>query len=243
MQARQRLSQIPTTGVGRDPLQAANELSWRSPTRVRADEILRNGLEGDTRIIESGSVAVELSLTNGLVMPLARLAAGDVLPNLADISNPAFSINYRAEQLTHIGWLPRNADDESEQLIEQTRKALFAASLRLVIILACLPATYRLYIELLRGAMGSAGGAFRLPSHAGLAARTCTTRETISRELSLLRRDGVLSKGKSVHLLKPDELLRRLAKAFHMDSLQDIVDYVISPRGEAEGDKYIIYFI
>lgn len=235
---RQSSSQMLEAGLGWAALQTAHELSWRSPTRARVDEIVRDGSDGETRIIRSGLLVVELSLANGLVMPLARLAAGDVLPNLANIINPAFSINYRAEQLTHIGWLPRDADQESHQKSELTRNALLAASLRLVVILVCLPATYRLYVELLRSAMASAGEAFRLLSHAGLAARTCTTRETISRELSLLRRDGVLSEGKDVHLLKPDDLLCRLANMFHIDSLEDVIDYIIAPENKF-GDRKI----
>nr|WP_244647021.1 helix-turn-helix domain-containing protein [Sphingomonas sp. CFBP 8760] len=78
--------------------------------------------------------------------------------------------------------------------------------------LGCLPASHRLYVELLRQ------GTAQLPSHGEIAARTSTSRETISREMSLLRREGVISSGRSGYVLAPSELIRRIARALGVSS-------------------------
>ncbi len=218
---------VNVTFTGALPLSSgapAATIAYLPPlTRIRAGGLLSCFDQGEAAVIQSGVLVAELRMATGSVLPLGRFASDDVIPALDALSTPAFSLCYRAEQLTHIAWLPRRfAAQGGREQAARTRDALLSAAMRQITCLACLPATYRLYVELLRCASVSGNAAFDLPTHSDLAARTCTTRETISREVSLLRRHGILSRGKLVRILNPGDLLRRIAQALQLENEVDV---------------------
>ena len=195
----------------------------RPRTRVRHGDVFQYPGHGDVAMIESGCLIVELMMSCGSILPLTRFSDGDVVPTLDRLSTPAFSLSYRAEHLTQITWL--RGDLVGTDLRERGARAyetLLFASMRQITSLACLPAAYRLYVEILRGAPRTNNAEFELPSHTELASRICSTRETVSREISILRREGVLSRGKRVVLLAPGDLTKRIARALNLESDADV---------------------
>ncbi|MBM6575967.1 Crp/Fnr family transcriptional regulator [Microvirga sp. SRT01] len=195
----------------------------RPATRVRPGDAFHCPDNGDVAIVQSGALVVELMMTGGSVLPLVRYRAGDIAPVLSRLSTPAFSLGYRALELTQMSWLPSHRiDDAVRGGIARARDDLLNASMRQITYLACLPASYRLYIELLRCAQSAGDGPFAMPTHGELSARVCTTRETISRELSILRREGVLSPGKVARLLAPADLMKRIARVLNLERESDV---------------------
>jgi hypothetical protein len=59
-------------------------------------------------------------------------------------------------------------------------------------------------------------------AHGELAARASTTRQTVSREISVLRRDGVLSLGKAILILDPHAMLRRIGHALNLEHVAGV---------------------
>jgi CRP-like cAMP-binding protein len=185
---------------------AARSDRFRPFTHLRASESFACSDRGNVALVEDGALAIELETVHGAVLHLMRLTAGEVALPLDPLATPAAVPSYRAVSPTRIAWVRRDAPGMAER-IERVREMLLAAAMRQLTQLGCLPASHRLYVELLRH------GDVALPSHGELATRACTTRETISREISLLRRDGVVSKGRSGIVLAPSELIRRIARA------------------------------
>ena len=202
---------------------SANVEALRPVTRIRAGEMFQCFDHSGTAVLQSGVLIAELVMTTGGTLSLGRFTSGDIIPPLEALSAPAFSLCYRAEHLTQIAWLRSDiAGPGVREQATRARDALLFASMRQITYLACLPAAYRLHIELLRCASLSSDATFELPTHGELASRACTTRETISREVSLLRRHGVLSSGKTVRILKADDLLRRIAQAFQLENEAEV---------------------
>ncbi len=229
--ARQQIEPIAEPWPVAEPWPAAppegtaitSQAAVRRSSRVRAGDSFDCFDRGAAAMVESGALIAELTMTNGATLPLVRFSAGDVVPALDTLSAPAFSLSYRAEQPTQIAWLD---DDHRAGWVREratrAREAMLFSSMRQLTCLACLPATYRVYVELLRAARLARGRAFALPTHGELAARASTTRETVSRELSALRQDGVLSKGKVVTIVAPDALLRRIGRALNLEDAGDV---------------------
>jgi CRP-like cAMP-binding protein len=199
----------------------------RPITRVQPGDVFHCPDNGDVAVVQSGALVVELTMTGGAVLPLVRYAAGDLVPMLDRLSTPALSLGYRALGLAQINWVPHDQIDEAmRKRIIEARDGLLCASMRQITCLACLPAAYRLYVELLRCSQMAGHHDFVLPTHSELAARVCATRETISREMSILRREGVLSRGKAARLLAPADLLKRIARALNLDREADVWESV-----------------
>ncbi len=204
----------------------------RPRTRVRPGDVFQYPSHGDVAVIESGCLIVELMMSCGSILPLTRFSDGAVVPTLDSLSTPAFSLSYRAAHLTQIAWLRGDVvGTDLQDRGARTYETLLFASMRQITSLACLPAAYRLYVEILRAAPRTNNAEFELPSHTELASRICSTRETVSREISILRREGVLSQGKRVILLAPGDLTKRIARALNLESDTDVLESIgaVSP--------------
>ena len=199
----------------------------RATVLLHAGELFACPSGPDVAIVESGALVLDLVMANGVAVPLRRFEPGCAVVDLAGVSTPALQPRYRAVGSTRLGWLrARTGGDrsvETELMVSEARAALLESCMRLVHQLACLQAPHRLYAELLRLADTDGKGArLALPGHADLAAQLCTSRETVSRELSFLRRTGVLSDGKTPRLLDPDFLLNSLARALGLASVGQV---------------------
>lgn len=241
MRAKAKVRAAPVAGH-LDPLSSpapsvSTKVEYLRPlTRIRPGERFPSFDHGEAAMVRSGALIAELITTTGSSLPLARFVEGDVAPSLARLSTPAFSLRYRSEEVTQIAWL-RSGDvaPAAREQEARARDALLFASMQQITILTCLPASYRLYVELLRCASLSGNSCFDLPTHTELAARTCTTRETISREISLLRRHGILSQGKSAQLLNTHDLLRRIARSLQLDDEADVWKSIgVAPLGSVD---------
>lgn len=201
-------------------------------TRVRTGDVFECPDHSHAAIIQSGALMVELMMSNGSVLPLARYSAGDLVPTLHRLATPAFSLGYRAERMTQLSWLRKDAAGAAigDRVARASETLLFAA-LRQITSLACLPVAYRLYVEILRHAMGPT--AAEPLTHGELASRVCTSRETISREISILKREGVLSQARAIELLAPDDLTKRIARALNLDNDAEVGECIGMPSIEA----------
>lgn len=195
----------------------------QSVARVRCGDTFQCPDNGDLATVVSGRLVVELTMSYGLTLPLVHFAAGDALPVLEPLSTAAFWLHYRAEEPTQIARIRHLsiANDDRTRL-SSAQNLLLSACMRQINALACLPAAYRLYVELLRCFSRANGSRFDLPCHGELACRAMTTRETVSRELSILRREKVLTAGKTVELLAPIDLKRRIARLLNLDGPDDV---------------------
>lgn len=205
--------------------------SARQVVTVKRGEPFTGPRNLEIATVESGSIILEVTTASGLEFCLRRLDPGDVVVPLDPISNPAFSLTYRSDETARVSWLRSrtstpNRAVEAERMLLRATTDLLGACIRMIHELASLPSAHRLYCELLRIATRNGPGrqltAFDLPTHATLAARLCTTRETISRELSFLRRNKVLSNGKPTHILDAKFLLNRIAGALNLEELDDV---------------------
>ena len=202
-------------------------------TRVRPGDVFECPDHGHAAIIQSGALMVELMMSNGSVLPLVRYSAGDLVPTLRRLSTPAFSLSYRAERTTQLSWLQKDTGGTAlgDRLVHASEALLFAA-LHQITSLACLPVAYRLYVEILRHAMDRAAG--EPLTHGELASRVCTSRETVSREISILKREGRLSQGRVIELLAPDDLTKRIARALNLDNDAEVWECIgVVPSIEA----------
>ena len=176
-----------------------------------------------TLMLESGALLVEIVTLSGVELYLDRLGPGDPVVGLGAISNPAFVVGYRAAGLVRLVERPSVAVPPEAAV--KFWQNLLAAAVRLTHEVACLQTSHRLYCELLRleARRRAAGEAFlRMPTQAALAQRLCTSRETVSRELAFLRRQGVISSGQDVAVVSPDYLLSKVASALDLSREDDV---------------------
>lgn len=180
----------------------------------------------DVPYVETGALVLDMVTMNGASLCLRRIEPGCAIVDPEPFITPAFTPCYHAERATRIGWIRARGGGrgaEAELMVRDARELLLGACLRLVHELACLQTPHRLYGELLRlAAAGGDGASLALPSHGQLALRLCTTRETVSRELSFLRRTGVLGDGKTPRLLNAGFLLTSLGRALGVASEREV---------------------
>lgn len=192
----------------------------RPSTTLRSGQIFAHGAN-QIAVVEEGCLILEITMANGTSLCIHSFARGDYIVPVDMLGSPAFAVHYRADTLTRIGWFHRSSTASSrladtELAFDRGREKLVRECIRLIHELACLPAPHRLYCELLRLAATQhdiAEPVLILPSQTALALRLCTSRESISRELSFLRREGVLSVGKTPRLTNRGFLVSRIANA------------------------------
>lgn len=202
----------------------------RAASRLRPGDIFAPPPGSEVAIVEEGCLTLEITMLNGSGLCIQRIKSGDVVVPLDMIATPAFAPSYRADTATRIGWLrlsspAHHGHADLEHLIARSREKLVGACIRLIHELACLPTPHRFYCELLRLAAtqhGVTDPVLPLPSQTELALRLCTTRESISREISFLRREGVLSAGKMPRLRNRGFLIARIANALNLTSDDEV---------------------
>ncbi|WP_235532755.1 helix-turn-helix domain-containing protein [Sphingomonas sp. Leaf412] len=176
----------------------------------------------ENAVVDYGGVTLEMLMVDGSSLSLCRMGPGDVLLDLETFCTPVFSLCYRADRPTRISWTRRPAFGARDAY--DGMQELLVACMRRVHELACLQTAHRLYCELLRFAAEAPDGvSLVLPSQGQLALRLCTTRETISRELSFLRREGVLSAGREPRLLNRGFLVSTLSRALGVIEEADLL--------------------
>lgn len=113
------------------------------------------------------------------------------------------------------------ADDEVTDYLDGLVDKSRLGWLRTFHQLIFLPVAQRLYCEVLRRSATATGTArFRMPTHQQLATRIASSREAVSRELSFLKKEGVIedSDDGDCVVLNPIFLLRRIKVALGADS-------------------------
>lgn len=208
----------------------------RPSSKLRRGEIFTH-FNNEIAIVEDGALILEITMLNGASLCVHRVERGEYIVPLDMFASPAFSPCYSADAITRIGWLRRSATSASriadaDQSIDRAREKLFRACLRLIHELACLPTPHRLYCELLRMAATQhevADPILPLPTQAELALRLCTTRESISREISFLRREGVLSAGKMPRLNNRAFLISRIVNALNLTHEDEVWESIGAP--------------
>lgn len=187
-------------------------------------------------VIESGSLLVEIVTLGGVELCLGALTAGDQVVSLGVVESPAFAICYRARGATRIA--ERVATEADQLMAVQSWQRLLRTAVHLVHEISCLPTSHRLYCELLRLEAHRrlrSEDSVALPTQAVLALQLCTSRETISRELSFLRKAGVVSTGKEVRITNPGFLLAKLASALQLANENEVWTSIGAPLAPETG--------
>ncbi|WP_174278850.1 helix-turn-helix domain-containing protein [Sphingomonas bacterium] len=173
--------------------------------------------------LERGTLTVEIVTLTGVELCLDRLTPGHCVVGFRGVSNPAFVIGYRAQGPARLIERPMSATDVDVAVASY--RALLSAAVRLTYQLACLPASHRLYCELLRleaARRARAETGLRAPTHAVLAQRLSTSRETVSREMNHLRRLGVIAGGQEIEVTNVGYLLSKAASAMDLFREDDV---------------------
>ncbi|MEZ5960634.1 MAG: Crp/Fnr family transcriptional regulator [Hyphomonadaceae bacterium] len=202
----------------------ARNLAWR---RVAAREEIFSHLSTGNSIyfVCAGTYTLSMTTSFGEAIGIRRLGAGDHFGEIAALIGTPRSVAVRAATPGLLAEAPASAFRTA-----MATNALFAADVasnlaRTVVILtdrlfelAALEVRFRLYSELLRfagrGKQVANGIAIApAPTHAALAASIGATRESVSRELTQLTSEGVLSRGRGQLVLhRPAHLAEQIQK-------------------------------
>lgn len=179
--------------------------SWR---RFAAGEtvITRNAPDRDVYLIVGGRIRINIYSASGRQVIFRDLDAGDMLGDLAAVDGGPRSLDAVAlEDVVVASLAPAefNALLHDEPIVARRLLLRMAGLIRLLterlVEVSTLGVQDRIRAELLQLARnaGVAGNASRIspaPKHADIASQVSTTREQVTRELSVLAKAGVLTK-------------------------------------------------
>jgi len=199
----------------------AHECAWRRYRRGQR-VISREARDRDVYLVVAGRLRVAAFAANGRQVTYREIAAGELFGELAAVDRRARSADVDAMEDTLVGAirpeaflaLLRGNASVSEALIVRLAGAVRELTDR-VFELSTLGVQNRVHAELLRLAResGATGNTARLepaPRHADLASRVSTSREEVTRELSALRRRGLLARVGHALVVRDVALLERL---------------------------------
>ncbi len=192
--------------------------SWRESRRN--EQVLGRDSQGrDVFFVVSGAVQVANYTQSGREIGFATIAAGGYFGELSAIDDLPRSAMVTATEDSFIAAMSPSAFDE---LLSQNAEVMRRVLKRLAQIirkgneritdLNTLGTAHRVYVELLRlvgpdPAVPHLWSIYPFPTHADLAARAGTTRETVARVLSRLVKTGLIErKGKTVYIPNPETL-------------------------------------
>ena len=196
--------------------------TWR---RYGAGEtVFQRGSEShEVLFIIDGAVNVLDFSFSGREVAYAALRAGDCFGEIAAIDGQPHSASVVATEKTLIAVL---ASEQFLDLLKERAEVTFKVLQRLTVMvrrgtvrimeISTLPATQRVYVEILRMAKPDVAVPDRwvihpLPPLREIASRISTTRETVARALSQLYPTGLIRrKGKSLYILDRDQFERML---------------------------------
>lgn len=183
--------------------------------------VARNGHDRDVHFVVSGRVRVTSFSAGGKQVTFRDEEAGEMFGDLAAIDGQPRSADVLALDNVLVASLsPEHfrALIAAEELVRERVLQRLAGLVRLlserVIDLSTLGVQNRIHAELLRLARASGGGGAQAridpaPKHADIASQVSTYREQVTRELSLLTRQGLLAKdGNALVLLDVPKLER-----------------------------------
>jgi CRP/FNR family cyclic AMP-dependent transcriptional regulator len=211
-------------GLGQERLEIlAGQCSWR---RVAPGQVIvaRNSPERDVHFVVSGRVRVTSFSAGGKQVTFRDQEAGEMFGDLAAIDAQPRSADVLALDDVLVASL--TPDDfraliAVEPLVRERVLQRLAGLVRLlserVIELSTLGVQNRIHAELLRLARvaGAPGNRVRLdpaPKHADIASQVSTYREQVTRELSLLVKQGLLQKEGTALVLTDVERLARMVE-------------------------------
>lgn len=173
-------------------------------------------------LIESGTVRPFFTSPQGLDALFSDLSVGDCIGDLAALDGESLDIFYEAITETSVVVIRRSqfveiiknnsnfALDFMNRLTSRFRKLS-----SLYIENRLLPMKARLYAELIRQSTTSVDGETVIsppPTHAELARRIASQRETVTKQLSALSKDGVLRQtGDKMVIVRAEELRSRIS--------------------------------
>lgn len=212
----------------------AGEVSWRR-TSAR-EEIFAHLSSGDTIFfICAGAFTLTMTTSFGEAVGIRRLGPGDHFGEIAALMGTPRSVAVRAATSGLLAEAPASAFRAAMNNNAGFASDVAAGLGRTVVMLtdrlfefAALEVRYRLYSELLRfaGRGKTVANGIMIapaPTHAALAAAIGATRESVSREITQLATDGVLTRGRSqIVLHQPDYLAQQIHKRAGATVSQDL---------------------
>lgn len=207
-------SNVSSLGLARSPIlaglpqerlaQLAGRCAWR---RYEPGQVLvaRNAPGGDVHLIVDGRVRIHVYAADGREVLLTQVQEGGIVGDFAAVDGGLRTTDAHASSAVLSASMPATEFQRllrEEPRVEERYLRYLVGLLRAltdrVIELSTLAVQDRIRVELLRLARAAArGNAARLeppPRHADLAAQLGTTREQVTRELSLLAREGLLER-------------------------------------------------
>jgi CRP-like cAMP-binding protein len=208
----------------------AGQCSWR---RVEPGQVIvaRNSPDRDVHFVVSGRVRVTSFSAGGRQVTFRDQEAGEMFGDLAAIDAKPRSADVLALDDVLVASLTPEDFRELiavEPLVRERVLQRLAGLVRMlserVIELSTLGVQNRIHAELLRLARqagGEAGNRVRLdpaPKHADIASQVSTYREQVTRELSLLVKQGLLEKEGTAIVLTDVERLARMVEEVRMEA-------------------------
>lgn len=201
----------------------AGQCSWRT---VEAGQVIvaRNSHDRDVHFVVNGRVRVTSFSAGGKQVTFRDEEAGEMFGDLAAIDGQPRSADVLALDSVLVASLSPDhfrALIASEELVRERVLQRLAGLVRLlserVIDLSTLGVQNRIHAELLRlgRASGATGQQARIdpaPKHADIASQVSTYREQVTRELSLLAKQGLLAKDGSALVLLDVPKLERMVE-------------------------------
>ena len=196
----------------------ARHCGWRKYRRN--EQVLGAETEGrDVFFVVSGAVQVANYTLSGREIGFATIAAGghfgelsaiDDQPRSAVVTASEDSLIAAMSQAKFDALLSENAD-VMRRVLKRLARIIRKGNDRITD-LSTLGSVHRVYVELLRlvapdRAVPDLWSIHPFPTHAGLAARAGTTRETVARVLGRLKKTGLIErKGNTVYIADPETL-------------------------------------
>jgi CRP-like cAMP-binding protein len=207
----------------------AGQCSWR---RVEAGQVIvaRNSADRDVHLVVSGRVRVTSFSAGGRQVTFRDEEAGEMFGDLAAIDARPRSADVLALEDVLVASLTPDAFRDliaAEPLVRERVLQRLAGLVRMlserVIELSTLGVQNRIHAELLRLARQAGGAENRVrldpaPKHADIASQVSTYREQVTRELSLLVKQGLLRKEGTALVLTDVERLARMVQEVRLEA-------------------------